>query len=76
MLLGETADAHERGGQRDLGGFSELQQLERGSGGDNTTTAVNHRSFGLLDESDDFIQRQLVGGHPVGVSAQAGLNLI
>ena len=76
VLLGETTDTHQRGRQRDLGGLSELQQLERSSGGDNTTTAINHRSFRLLDESDNFIQRQLVGGHAVGVSAQAGLNLI
>ena len=72
MSFRKTADAHERRGDGNVGGFGKLLEFRRRAAGDDAATAINHRPFGLLDEADDLVQREIVRFDVgLGVTGQA-----
>ncbi len=43
-----------------LGGFSKFAQFLRRIAADDAAAAIEHRTFGLFDQADNFIQHQIV----------------
>ena len=76
MRLGKTADAHERGRHGDVRGLGELLEFRRRAAGDDAAADIEHGALGLLDEADDFVERDVVGFQVgLGVAAQTFLDL-
>ena len=76
VFLGETADAHEGGGDGDVAGFGKLQEFLGGAGGDDAAADVEDGTFGLFDEADDLIEFEVAGGDVFGVAAETGLDFV
>ena len=75
MRLWKSADAHQRGGHRNLRGLCELLQFIRRAAGDDAASAVEDRAFGFLDQSDDFVQGDFIRAQiRLLISGQTGLH--
>src|SRR5688572_27254055 len=60
-MFGESADAHDGGGDGNLGGFGKLAQLFAGVAADHAAAAIKNRTLGFFDETDDLIEFKVVG---------------
>ena len=54
MVGRESAQAHQRGSDRDAGGLGEGEELGVGVAGKDAATDVEDRLLGLLDKAQDF----------------------
>ena len=60
VVLGETADAHESRTHRDVRQLGEFQQFLRCAGGNNAAAHIEHRLLRLLDQAEQFIEREVI----------------
>ena len=60
VILRERAHTHDGGGDRDFGGFGKGPQFLGGFAGDDAAADIEHWALGFLDQTDDFVQLQIV----------------
>src|SRR6516165_3480918 len=60
MILGESADAHQRRRHRDLASLGKLEKLGSRICRDDPSTGVNHRTPRRLDQADYFVERDRI----------------
>ncbi len=61
MAFGKTAAAHDRGGDGNLRGLGEFLQFGGRLAGNDAAAAIEHGALGFFDQSNDFIQGEVVG---------------
>ncbi len=72
-VSGKTADAHERRRHGNVRRLGEFFQFRRRAARNDSAAAVKHRTFGLFDEADDFVQRDVVCASNPAACSRAGL---